>query len=170
MLAPDGKCSVCPSKGKPLSAILLKFDHTTFLQPSNSVPPAEVAQGQGDRSEVGRQRRVLPPVLHEPFGGDQGHLARVEEDFDQDCQRAPGGQRMSSNILGLHFFSFVAFVPSLMLNLPLFKSNFFISNSTNTSGAAVVAQHTPRDREIVGSNPTECSAFFLLSILSEVHP
>ena len=125
--------------------MLLKFDDATFFQPSNSVPPAEVAQGQGDRSEVGRQRRVLPPVLHEPFGGDQGHLARVEEDFDQDCQRAPGGQRMSSSILGLHFFSFVTFVPSLMLNLP-------------------------RDREIVGSNPTECSAFFLLSILSEVHP
>ena len=39
-----------------------------------------------------------------------------------------------------------------------------VSNKSNKNRAAV--EHTPHDKEVVGSNPAGCWAFFLFSILS----
>ena len=43
--------------------------------------------------------------------------------------------------------------------------------SVQGSGCSTALEHTPRIREVVGSNPAGCGAFFLLfSIFLEVRP
>ena len=66
-----------------------------------------------------------------------------------------------------YFLAFLAqFIISVsFLQLPLIKTWIALG-----SGCSTAVERMPRNREVVGSNPAGCWAFFLFSILSVVCP
>ena len=56
------------------------------------------------------------------------------------------------------------------LSLDFVQVDSSITQPNLGSGCCTVVEHTPRTRELEDSNPAECLAFFLFSILSVVCP